>query len=522
MNGFFELNNLEHFYSEHPESVVFAYLAIRYAESGNAEKALEIAEHGSRKHPNYALGHFAAGLSHYSLNDLAKAKTSLELALAYDEKNPRAWKLLSDINKKLDLPLLATEGDLQYFLHDPFSPDAYRQFQQKEMAQFDVFEDEPSGFALPQALPAEEAPEETIMASDDVMPDPEASIEELFLEEDFPEEYVDISQKVDEVFKETMGDMSIERDIETAPEDSPASEEPVNNLVESDAFDDTFESIELIELDSEPEAPQNNILDDTIGFNTDDFADTEDVVSKKPETDPKEFAEMGEFDEVNIFGGIDDIADEEIDMDTSLDINAELDDFFSEYEMEEVAGDNNDDTGQVDFGNILFDENTGKLPPTANLDDVADEDLLDYSAMVDDIISTEPNEKEAVETGVFDNVEVEEETDIPMPADELPKVDENGGFDFDLSEEKNSGELDSAPHESAAQSSAANPFGHTTRFGRPPILSPTLGEIYISQGRYEEAVEVFQQLLEKDPGNRKYQKKVQDISKLIAKKNEEG
>lgn len=516
MNGFFELNNLKHFYSEHPNSIVFAYLAIRYAENGDGEKAREIAEQGSRQHPTYALGHFASGLSHYALNDLTKAKTSLELALAYDEKNPRAWKLLSEINKKLDLPLLATDGDLQYFLLDPFSPDAYRQFQQKEMAQFDVFEDEPSGFALPQEMPKEPDPVED-KAISDAFPDPEASIEELFLEEEFPEESIDISQKVDEVFKETMGDMSIERDLVEIDDLAKTSEEPQDNLDETDAFDDTFESIELIELDSEPQ-PANNILDDTVGFNTDDFADTGDVVSKKPETGPKEFEEMGEFDEVNIFGGIDDIADEEIDMDSSLDINAELDDFFSEYEMEEVASDNNDDTGQIDFGNILFDENTGKLPPSANLDDVADEELLDYSAMVDDIISTEPNDRSTIEAAdVFKNIEVEEDTNIPMPVGDATKIDENGGFDFNFSEEEAV-----APSENETKNSAANPFGHTTRFGRPPILSPTLGEIYISQGRYEEAVEVFQQLLEKDPENRKYQKKVQDIGKLIAKKNEEG
>ncbi|HQU74345.1 MAG TPA: tetratricopeptide repeat protein, partial [Calditrichia bacterium] len=57
----------------------------------------------------------------------------------------------------------------------------------------------------------------------------------------------------------------------------------------------------------------------------------------------------------------------------------------------------------------------------------------------------------------------------------------------------------------------------TANFGRPPILSPTLGEIYIAQGRFEEAIEVFKQLLEKDPGNQRFQKKISDIQGMLAR-----
>ena len=55
------------------------------------------------------------------------------------------------------------------------------------------------------------------------------------------------------------------------------------------------------------------------------------------------------------------------------------------------------------------------------------------------------------------------------------------------------------------------------KFGAPPILSPTLGEIYIAQGRFDEAIKVFEQLLEKDPENYRYKKKISDIQKMLEK-----
>lgn len=59
----------------------------------------------------------------------------------------------------------------------------------------------------------------------------------------------------------------------------------------------------------------------------------------------------------------------------------------------------------------------------------------------------------------------------------------------------------------------------TTKVSKPPILSPTLGEIYIAQGRFEEAIEVFNQLLQKDPQNSRFKRKIEDLQKIMSKRN---
>lgn len=88
MNNFFESDHLEVFLNNHPKSIVFALLALRYVELGDYDKALAIAEPGIRTHPTYALGHYALGLCYYHTQDYTKAKTHLELSVAYDEKIP--------------------------------------------------------------------------------------------------------------------------------------------------------------------------------------------------------------------------------------------------------------------------------------------------------------------------------------------------------------------------------------------------------------------------------------------------
>ncbi|NIV72637.1 MAG: tetratricopeptide repeat protein, partial [Calditrichae bacterium] len=105
MNNFFELSNLEQFYADNPNSIIFAFLAARYIELGLIDKAHTVAEKGVKQHPTYAFGHYVLGLSYYHTNDLTQAKNHLEQSLAFDNKNPRAWQLMGEMNEKLGMPL---------------------------------------------------------------------------------------------------------------------------------------------------------------------------------------------------------------------------------------------------------------------------------------------------------------------------------------------------------------------------------------------------------------------------------
>lgn len=469
MDNFLELKNLEEFYSQNQDSIIFAFLANEYIKAGDYAKAREVAEKGIRKYPTYAYGYFVLGLAFYHLNDLKRAKKQLELSVTYDEKNPRAWKLIGEINENLNLSLNAAESKLQYFLLDPFNKDAVDKFQEEEMLQFDEFENDQSlDFDSDFDKEKEFPDEETEL---DLLED-EAGIDDLFETGTKESEEIDITQKVDEVFKETLGEMTIERD---------------EKKVEESLFDNVFEDFDLEEtVTEEPqEKPQE----------------------KPPQKDLPKEEEEPEF----------------------IDFGADFDDFYPEPGIEEedleeepeALPEDEEEEDEFDFSNILFDESTvedteektREVEELRELEDLEEEEdttakqkespesdeLLTYRSMVDEILS-EKEEETGEDSG---EAEIEEKPAIT------------------LSEAMETAEEEVTPPESPVETKPVSPAitpsrtDGVTRFGKPPILSPTLGEIYISQGRFEEALDVFKQLRDKDPENQRFQKKIKDIQMML-------
>ena len=113
------------------------------------------------------------------------------------------------------------------------------------------------------------------------------------------------------------------------------------------------------------------------------------------------------------------------------------------------------------------------------------EELLDFRSVVKDIISENDEESDgSVEEKSAPRKKVKREEVVPKSA--LPEEEEEV---------------------------------QVSNLGRPPILTPTIGEIYIAQGRFKEAIDVFEQLLDKEPDNQRFQKKIKDIRSIIEKQN---
>ncbi len=140
-----------------------------------------------------------------------------------------------------------------------------------------------------------------------------------------------------------------------------------------------------------------------------------------------------------------------------------------------------------------------------------EDEPMDISAVVADIISDrEEGEEEAVGPLVEEEGEQEggEEEEIAEKVKKKPAAEERPK---EIPQVEPTGE---APEEEAGTAEEPD----KPKFGRPPILTPTLGEIYISQGRFEEAQEVFEKLLEKDPENDRYRRKLEEVKNLIKRK----
>lgn len=427
MEDFLAIPNLEAVYARYPDSIIFAFLASRYLEERMPEKALPIAEKGVQKHPAYGFGHFVLGLCYYQLADLENAKKHLEISVACDDKNPRAWKLIGEINEKLNQPIKAADSNLQYYLLDSFNKDAVDKFQQAEMQQFDEFESD-------QALELENelGAEETFIADEDFdLPSEETTIDDLFENESPEAEELDVSRKVDEVFKETLGDFTFERE-ETKPAETPLREDALEG----------FDAFAVKEPQPEPRR----------------------VSPKEKETPPADAG--GDFDDFYTLPGI----EEEFPQtrETAEDEPLDLDKLLSE----------------------IIEEPGAEAPQTSD-----NPEILNYRAMVDQILAEpEPESSPAKKQEVSSPIE-KPTAEPPSPQEKMRAA--------------------ATPPRPRPVSPAPSRSDGTIRFSRPPILSPTLGEIYISQGRFQEALEVFRQLLEKDPANQRFQKKIRDIQMML-------
>ena len=152
----------------------------------------------------------------------------------------------------------------------------------------------------------------------------------------------------------------------------------------------------------------------------------------------------------------------------------------------------------------------------------SDQDLIDISSVVSDLIEEEETDSDTINDISFEPDQIKEEPTQPEkeagekipepkkkekkpPAIKTPDVHElDRTVELKEDSEKSEGEI---------------PRKETAKFGRPPILSPTLGEIYIAQGRFEEAIDVFRQLLEKDPESARFKRKIQDLEIILQKRN---
>ncbi len=147
-----------------------------------------------------------------------------------------------------------------------------------------------------------------------------------------------------------------------------------------------------------------------------------------------------------------------------------------------------------------------EVEPEFPEDFIEEEEPLDFSTVVADIIS-ERNE----EFTSFDESKKGEELKEVEESDDQFKGEK---AERETEQETKKDQEDVIQTEQLTQDETKE---ETTHFGRPPILSPTLGEIYIAQGRFEEAIDIFRQLLDKDPENSRYRRKIADLEEILKK-----
>lgn len=533
MENFLELSNLEQFYNSHPNSVVFAALASRYVELGMLDKALATAEQGTSKLPTYGYGFFLLGVCQYQLQDFPNAKESLEKSTVFDPHNPRAWRLLGEINEKLNQSEAADLANTHYFLLDPFNPDAAEKYQRADMIHFDAFEQEDATLPLPmpsmdeyalsdledtvteRSEPAAE-PEETITDRPVAEPDPEATLADLGetvtnLEVPVAEE-PSVADEIDFTFTdEVRREDDAPADVSSANTLSDDFTPEAESLSEEGSLDSLFEGGNTQEEEGEISRKVEEVFKETLGDMSIDV-DTEKNGTVENGSVPSESQE-------ETAGPLPEDRDDSVGDMMKDDISAALDDFFAAYESDESASTAKPSEDSFDVDSIEFsDSHSGSADSDMSVSDEAE--LLDFSAVVDDFAGDDADfSMESMNSDFSNTISFEEENDASDESSskthdasllDEPDISIDNSMTADESIFTPQALLDKSEKEDASSKKKKGS-------GRPPILSPTLGEIYIAQGRFEEAIDVFQQLLAKDPGNPRFEKKIDEVRKMLAR-----
>ena len=474
MSHFFSQENLEKFCEEHPDSIAFAHLASRLMEKKEYEKAMGICEKGVQKHSTYYFGHYILALLYYYKNNYSDAKREMEIALAYNESIPQAWKILADINERLKLTVMTRESYLKYYLSDCFSKEAAEKYLNSDVGTIIGSEAEVLSEEMEEKIGTEEIEEESSKELS------EEEIESLFETSDKEAEEENFEKTLDDVFKETLYDEELTR-------------------AETDMLESEKESEEEEEIEKVIEQEEEKIVGE------DEFASAMDSFFQEYEKDKPEKEAVGEIPESE--------SDEfEIELDRELE-KKELEEEKKEKEEKESFVEKMSEPKEESIEEKV---ETEEIAPKSEFpEEFIEEEPMDFSAVVADIISERDVSKEETATK-----EEKSEISVELPKEEIVETVQEDKTVPKVQVEEKKKAAPKVPAEKLEDKKFVVPkpgVGKAEQINRPPILSPTLGEIYIAQGRFNEAIDVFRQLLDKDPENVRYSRKIEDLDAIIKK-----
>ena len=494
MAQFFDFENLTKFKEKHPNSIAFAYLAARLIEKKEYQEAIDLCRQGVQSHPQYAFGHYILGMAYYHLKNYNEAKKELELSLAHDAATPKGWEILSTVNEILNLSDDANDSNLNSYLYDVFNEEAANNF---------LVETREGEISTTESPESGEKTDINILDTDQELTDKD--IDELISTTTEKED------KGDDFLK-TLDDIFIEKKAKAS--------ESTEELTEDTEETETLSDLDNIDFKDIAEKKEDIVTAEEFTSAIDSFFSEYEEKGKEGSNEEAREEETAETEESPLTG------EEEI---STEEVEDSIEEGFEELKDEDLdlGQETGQETSTPQFGPVFEVPEEDETTPGETVDDAHDKpdsDLMDFSSVVSDIIEEEGKEG---------NPETETLSELDDLSEEEIGLEEKDAKDETLEEpEEKTSEKKTIPapdiHEldkkvelkkGSDKAEDATETKETMKFGRPPILSPTLGEIYIAQGRFEEAIDVFRQLLEKDPDSARFKRKIQDLEAILKKKD---
>jgi len=560
--------------NDNPQSLVFARLADICLQEDQVDEAIHLCQEGLKGNPAYVTGHYVLAKAFIQKNNLEKAESVLKKVLSLDRYYISALKCLGDIMIKLGWDNTAATHFKDALQIDPLEKSVQIALEHiaediSEMVELppsDVIEESDMAEEDNATEKSDKQEEEWVNQIREVFPDElseqtdqqqtqkttdiqEPATDTPIQEEISAKEKPTVTDEQNNTLKNETTDLSAESEITTEKTESSENTEGFSD-VQLDDFNITEASeeetpsgeitseISVIESDEKFEewdletlSVEDNIEKlpdaDTSIDESEDIADEEEIILEEEdllEIDPSEEASLpedhGKIDQ-NQVGQESDQASLD---DWNIESIEKPGEETPEASTESIPTDAPSESGnhsQTDTDYVP--ENTHEekfIDMIEEFDSVSEdtenetvEDLkLDIDISESDEKSLQPVNESGDQQSSEPSSESEETETIEtptLPADE-PAVPDNKSPES-VKEKKTKKESS----EDKAESTAPAEKNLPEQTGASKILTPTLGEIYIAQGQYEKALNIFKQLSEMHPKEVKYQEKIKSLEEKI-------
>jgi len=455
------INFLRKKIEKNPKSILFARLADYYLKQKRIKEALELCTKGCEYNPDYITGNYILAKIYLTMGDHEKAETQFKKVISHDRYFLSAHKHLGDMMAKIGWENKAINHYKDILKLDPMEQEA---FQMLETFSLEENSDETETFehTFPTTEDTNEF-EESSQKEDIKSTEIDQELRKVFDEENIPE---GTSQKDIELEEVTSEDESSSEEKKGSEPENLKFELP-DDLKENEnmEYQTPAETTEEKEKSDEPQKPVSgsedgrsdswilpeNMEEETQIEKTEkkETQNLEDLqISKPTEPEPKDSQLENET-----------VSDEKIDE--------------KEHALGTYTADNIEKTEEI--------EEEKSVPETHP-------EHEEYEKTLSEKHDTDENSEQEETAQTLEG----------SHADSIPKEDKN--------------EVPEQPEEIKKDITAQEKEKKQSKSGEEDnLVTPTLGEIYIAQGQFGKALDVYNKLLEKNPDNKEYKKKIKEL-----------
>jgi len=507
MKDYMSVETLEERLSKNPKSLLFARLADHYLHHGRIDEAIDLCLTGTQHHPSYITGYYVLAKAYATKDDFENAESALKKVLAHDRQHLSSQKMLGDLMTRNGWENKAAIHYRDILNIDPML-DEIRIMLTRLTGEKAVPNNNKSAL-LTSTDPADTMDEGSKTTPADQW---DEQLESIFPDdkhlspesgEDFTNDISDVTEPEDFAVKILNSERAPEGQSDTTGEglqgDTADDDIQLNEIGFGDdelqSFADELDNIKL-ESDKLPNADndvehQSVSEDETVGPSVNFGSLTEEFNDINRSSDGYEKKEKDQSEDdtgpVIINGkNIETLADELENFKLSLDDSVAHSDSEEEADVDEDPGPSIPD--EFELNNTMAFTSGHK-----DTDDEADEFI---------------KSGEDLPPLAFDNGQ----SDSP-PSNGHQPLKPEPGTEGDPDDDKNGSTPLSPP--SLGNTLDENYLEEMPQIQKPSMLSPTLGEIYAAQGQYSKAIAVYEQLLQKYPGEEKYIRKIKELKKKL-------